>query len=61
MCVCRPKMFNLCTANLKRIAQSYGIYFYCYAGDIPLLIKCRASKSVVAKVSLLDCIKAIDD
>ena len=61
VCVCRPITFNLCTVNVKCIAQYYGIYFHCYADDIQLYINCRANESAVAKARLLDCIKAIDN
>ena len=53
-------LFAMYTADVIRIAQSFGVQVHCYADDIQLYIHCRADEADAVLARLLDCICAID-
>ena len=55
-----PILFNLYTADVIRIAQSFGVSVHSYADDLQLNVHCRAEDSVAAVMRVTVCIEAID-
>ena len=55
------KFFNLYTADVVRIAQSFDVCIHCYADDLQLYVHCCAADFVAAVVRLLACIEAINE
>ena len=55
-----PLFFNLYTADVVKIAESFGIQIHCYADDVQLYIHCLATDAPIAVARLLACIGAID-
>ena len=55
-----PLFFNLYTADVVKIAKSFGIQIYCYADDVQLYIHCLATDALIAVARLLACIGVID-
>ena len=55
-----PKFFTLYTADVVRIAQSFGVCIHCYADDLQLYVHCCAADVAAAVVRLLACTDAID-
>ena len=55
-----PLQFNLYTADVVCIAQSFGVSVHCYADDFQLYVHCRADEAATAITQLLACIQAID-
>ena len=55
-----PLLFSLYTADVVRIAQSFGVSMHCYADDLQLYVHCRADDAATAIIQLLACIQAID-
>ena len=51
-----PKFFTLYTADVVRIAQSFGVCIHCYANDLQLYVHCCAANVAAAEVRLLACI-----
>ena len=56
-----PSLFNLYTADVNKIAESFGIQIHCYADDVQLYIHCLANDAPIAVARLLACIGAIDN
>ena len=48
-----PKFFTLYTADIVRIAQSFGVCIHCYADDLQLYVHCYAADVATAVVRLL--------
>ena len=46
-------LHNLCTADIIRIAASFGIHVYCYADDIQLSVSCLAKDTSAAVARLI--------
>ena len=55
-----PLLFSLYTADVVRIAQSFGVSVHCYADDLKLYVHCRADEAATAITQLLAYIQAID-
>ena len=55
-----PKFFTLYTADVVRIAQSFGVCIHCYADDPQLYVHCCAADVAAAEVRLVACIESID-
>ena len=55
-----PILYNLYTADVIRIAQSFGVSVHSYADDLQLYVHCRAEDSVAAVMRVTACIEAID-
>jgi hypothetical protein len=55
-----PLLFNLYTADVISIAQSYDVRVHCYADDLQLYVHCSPAEAPAAVQRLLDCIAAID-
>ena len=53
-------MFTLYTADVIRIANSFGVNIHCYADNKQLYVHCRAEESAAAVRRMLSCIAAID-
>ena len=51
-----PLLFSLYTADVVRIAQSFGVSVHCYADDLQLYVHCRADDAATAITQLLACI-----
>jgi hypothetical protein len=56
-----PTLFTLYTADVVRIATSFGVNIHYYANDLQLYIHCRAGDAAAATARLLACIAAIDE
>ena len=56
-----PILYNLFTADVIRIAQSFGVSVHSYADDLQLYVHCRAEDSVAAIMRVTACIEAIDN
>ena len=52
-------LFSLYTADVIRIAYSFGVRVHCYADDLRLYVQCRADDAAAAVTRLLACIEAI--
>jgi hypothetical protein len=55
-----PLLFNLYTADVVRIAQSFDVHVHCYADDLQLYVHCTVHDAPAALQRLLRCIEAID-
>ena len=55
-----PLLFNLYTADVIRIAQSFGVTVHCYADDLQLYVHCAVTEAPAALQRILSCIEAID-
>ena len=55
-----PILFSLYTADVVRIAQSFGMCIHCYANDLQPYVHCHVGDAEVAAARLLACISAID-
>ena len=55
-----PLLFNLYTADVISIAESFNVSIYCYADDIQLYVSCFAADAPAAVARLLACIEVID-
>ena len=55
-----PILFSFYTADVVRIAQSFGVCIHCYADDLQLYVYCHVGDAEVAAARLLACISAID-
>ena len=55
-----PILFSLYTADVARIAQSFGVCIYCYADDLQLYVHYHVGDAEVAAACLFACIGAID-
>ncbi len=56
-----PLLFNLYTADVVCIVQSFGVHVHCYADDLQLYVHCTVADAPAAVERLLKCIKAIDE
>ena len=55
-----PLLFNIYTADVIRIAESFNVSIHCYADDIQLNVSCVAAYAPAAVARLLACIEVID-
>ena len=55
-----PLLFNLYTADVIRIAQSFGVTVHCQADDLQLYVRCTVAEAPAALQRILSCIEAID-
>ena len=56
-----PLLFDLYTADVIKIAESFGIQIHCYADDVQLYIHYLTTVAPIAVARLLACIGAIDN
>jgi hypothetical protein len=54
-----PLLFNLYTADVTRIVQSFRVNVHCYADDVQLYIHCTVDEAPAAVHRLLSCIEAV--
>jgi hypothetical protein len=52
-------LFNLYTADVTRIVQSFGVNVHCYADNVQLYIHCTVDESPAAVHYLFSCIEAV--
>ena len=55
-----PLLFNLYTADVICIAESFNVSIHCYADDIQLYVTCFAADAPAAVARLLACIEVIN-
>ena len=55
-----PLLFNLYTADIIRIAESFNVSIHCYTDDIQLYVSCFAADAPAAVARLLACIEVIN-
>jgi hypothetical protein len=56
-----PLLFNLYTADVISIAQSYCVHVHCHADDQQVYVHCSSVEASAAVQRLFDCITAIDN
>ena len=53
-------IFTLYTADVIRIAHTFGVNVHCYADDLQLYVHCRANEAAAAVARLIACIAVIE-